>query len=179
MRDAHHDRPSIGEQIIDTVRDGDAGGIRAEIVIVDQAGRQIPARAGIFEIADQFALFGIDADDGYAAALEAMPKITQVEELIVAIRTVVGGAFLVIDPKRIAHLMKEPGDGVGTDDDTEVTQRQGNLVGSSSGPLQPSDGIAGGVVFEQKLDQRDDVGGFFSTGLRPPPERRVRPVVTF
>ena len=35
------------------------------------------------------------------------------------------------------------------------------------------------VVFEQKLDQRDDVSGFFSTGLRPPPERRVRPVDTF
>src|ERR1039457_6105429 len=39
--------------------------------------------------------------------------------------------------------------------------------------------IAGGVVFQQELDQRDDVGGFFSTGLRPPPERRVRPADIF
>ena len=44
MRDAHHDRASIGEQIVDTVRDGDTGGIRAEIVVIDQAGRQIPTR---------------------------------------------------------------------------------------------------------------------------------------
>ena len=85
----------------------------------------------------------------------------------------------MIDAQGIAHLVEETSDGVGTDDDTEVTQRHGNLVGSSPGPLQPSDGIAGGVVFEQELDQRDDVGGFFSTGLRPPPERRVRPVDIF
>ena len=136
-------------------------------------------RPGIFEIANQFTFFGIDANDGETAALKSVAQIAEVEELIVAIRTVVGGAFLVIDPKRIAHLMEEPGDGVGTDDDTEVTQRHGNLVGSAAGPLQPSDGIAGGVVFEQELDQRDDVGGFFSTGLRPPPDRRVRPVITF
>lgn len=179
MRDADHDGPTIGEQIIDAVRDGDASGIRAKVVIVDQAGRQIPARTGIFEIADQFAFLGIDANDGETTALKSVSKIAQVEELIIAIGTVVGGEFLVIDAQGIAHLMEEAGNGVGADDDTEVTQRHGNLVGSSPGPLQPSDGIAGGVVFEQELDQRDDVGGFFSTRLRPPPERRVRPVVTF
>jgi len=64
MRNAHHDRSSIGEQIIDAVRDGDARGVGAEIVVVDHAGRQIPARAGILEVADQFAFFGVDANDG-------------------------------------------------------------------------------------------------------------------
>ena len=108
-----------------------------------------------------------------------MPKITKVEELIIAIGAEVGGEFFVIDAQGIAHLMEETSDGIGTDEDTEVAQRHGDLVGSSPGPLQPSDGIAGRVVFEQELDQRDDVGGFFSTRLRPPPERRVRPVVTF
>jgi hypothetical protein len=98
VRDAHHDRSSIREQIIDTVRDGDAGRVGAEVVVVDQAGRQIPTRAGILEVAHQFALLGIDADDGQTAALEALPKIPEVEELIVAIGTVVRGEFLVIDP---------------------------------------------------------------------------------
>src|ERR1019366_6026971 len=64
MRDTHHDGPSIGEEIIDAVRDGDAGGVRAEIVVVDQSGRQIQTRAGILEVADQFALLGIDANNG-------------------------------------------------------------------------------------------------------------------
>jgi hypothetical protein len=75
--------------------------------------------------------------------------------------------------------MEQPRDGVWADGDTEVRQRRGNLVGSSPGPLQPSDGVAGRVVFQQVLDQDDDVGGFFSTRLRPPPERRMRPVMTF
>jgi hypothetical protein len=75
--------------------------------------------------------------------------------------------------------MQETSDGVGTDEDTEVSQRQSNLFGSSPGPLQTRDGIAGGVVFEQELDQSDDVGGFFSTRLRPPPKRRARPGLTF
>ena len=112
-------------------------------------------------------------------ALEALPKIPKVEELIMAIGAEVSGELLVIDAQGIAHLMEETSDGVRTDDNTEVTQRHGNLVGGSPGPLQPGEGIAGGVVFEQELDQRDDVGGFFSTRLRPPPERRVRPVDTF
>jgi hypothetical protein len=85
----------------------------------------------------------------------------------------------VIDAQGIAHLMEEASDGVGTHDDAEVTQRHGDLLRSAPRPLQPGDGIAGGVVFEQELDQRDDVGGFFSTSLRPPPERRVRSVDTF
>jgi hypothetical protein len=85
----------------------------------------------------------------------------------------------VIDPQGIAHLMKEASNGVGTDDHAEVAQSHGNLVGSPPGPLQTGDGIASRIVFEQELDQCDDVGGFFSTRLRPPPERRVPPVVTF
>ena len=75
--------------------------------------------------------------------------------------------------------MKKASYGVGADDDTKVAESHGNLIGRSPRPLQASDGIASGIVFEEELDQCDDVGGFFSTGFRPPPERRVRPVDTF
>ena len=67
-------------------------------MVVDQAGRPLPTRAGILEVADQFALLGVNANDGLAAALEALPKITEVEELIIAVGAEVGGEFLVIDP---------------------------------------------------------------------------------
>jgi hypothetical protein len=61
MGDTDHNRASIGEQIVNAVRDGDAGGVGAEVVIVDQAGRQAPTGTGISEMADEFALFGIRA----------------------------------------------------------------------------------------------------------------------
>ena len=71
MRDAYKDRASVGEQVIDTIRDRDADGIGTEIVIIDAHRRAIPLDAIVFEIADQFSLFGIDADDGKALALKA------------------------------------------------------------------------------------------------------------
>ena len=96
MRDADYDGTSIREEIIDAVWYGDIAGIGAEIVIVDQAWGQIPARPGILKGADQFALLGIDADDGLAASLESIPQVTEIEELIVAVGGVVGGEFLVM-----------------------------------------------------------------------------------
>src|SRR6266850_5278891 len=71
MRDAYEDRASVGEQVIDTIRDRDADGIGTEIVIIDAHGRAIPLDAIVFEVADQFSLFGIDADDGKPLALKA------------------------------------------------------------------------------------------------------------
>ena len=119
-------------------------------------------------------LIGIDADDGMAATLESLSQIAEIEKLIVTIGGVVGGEFLVIDTQGIAHLMEQAGDGVGTDRDAEVGERHGNLGGRSTAPFQTGDRIASGVVIEQEFDQSDDVGGFFSIGLRPPPARRVR-----
>ena len=71
MRDAYENRASVGEQVIDTLRDRDADGIGTEVVIIDAHRRAIPFDAVIFEIADQFSLFGVDADDGKTLALKA------------------------------------------------------------------------------------------------------------
>ena len=71
MRDADEDGASVGEQVIDTVRDRDADGIGTEIVIIDAHGRAIPLGAIVLEVADQFSFFGIDADDGKPLAVKA------------------------------------------------------------------------------------------------------------
>jgi len=161
MGDADDNGASIGEQIINAVRDGNAGGVGAEVMIVDQAGRQVPTSTGISEMADEFVLLGIDANDGETAALESVAKVAEVAELMVAIGTMVGGKLLVIDAQRIAQVMEQAGDGVRAHPDPEVSERHGDLGGGSPRPLQAGDGIPGGIVFEQELDQGEEVGGFF------------------
>jgi len=71
MRDADEDQASVGEQVIDAIRDRDADGIGTEIVIIDAHGRAIPLDTVVFEIADQFSFFGIDADEGKTLSLKA------------------------------------------------------------------------------------------------------------
>jgi len=71
MRDAYEDRAAVGEQVIDTVGDGDADRIGREIVIINAHGGAIPLDAIVLEVADQLSLFGIDADDGKSLTLKA------------------------------------------------------------------------------------------------------------
>jgi hypothetical protein len=117
-------------------------------VIIDQTGRQIPAFTRIAEVANQFAFFGIHADDGQTTPLKPMVEVGELEKLLIAMWAEISGKLLVIYTQGVSHLMQEPGDGIGSDDDTEVCQGHGNLVGSSPGPLQSGDGIAGRIVFE-------------------------------
>jgi hypothetical protein len=120
----------------------------------------------------------VDAEDGEAATLEALAQIADVEKLRIAIGTDVGGNGFVVDAARIAHLAEQARDGIGTDLDPKVAERQGHLGGRPTGPFHACDRIPGGVVFQQERDQGDEVGRFFSTGGRPPPTRRTRPGAT-
>ena len=52
VRDTYEDRAAVGKQVIDPIRDRDADGIGAEIVIIDAHGRGIPLDAIVFEVAD-------------------------------------------------------------------------------------------------------------------------------
>ena len=162
VRDADGHTPAIRQDIVNAMRNGHASRVRAEVVIVDQAGRVIPSRPRVLEGAHQFALFGVDADDGQPPTLEAITQIADVEKLLVAIRTGVGGELLVVDAQRIAHGLEQPGDGVGTDVDAEVAERQGDFGGRAAGPFQAGDGVAGRVgsipdLYGTGLDKRPRV----------------------
>ena len=80
------------------------------------------AWAWIPEVSYQFALLGIDADDGQMTALEAVAQIREVFELEVSMGAVAGGDLFVIHAQRIAHLIEQSRDGVGADRDTEYAQ---------------------------------------------------------
>src|SRR5262252_11255563 len=73
-----------------------------------------------------------ESGDRVAATLETFSKIAEIEELVVAIGTVVCGEFLVIGAQGITHLMEQAAYRVGADADAEIAQRQGYLGGSSA-----------------------------------------------
>ena len=71
MADADEHRTAVGLWIIHAEWEGDARGEGAKVVVVDRGGDALPLPAGILEVAHQFALLGIDTDDGIAMTAEA------------------------------------------------------------------------------------------------------------
>src|ERR1700676_5294022 len=115
-------------------------------MIVDRTRGEIPARARVLEGADQLPLLRVDAEDGQVATLEVIAQVADVEELLVAIRTGVGGELLVVDAERITHLPEQPPDGVRTDGDAKVAEGDGHFGRGAAGPSHAGDGIPDGVV---------------------------------
>src|ERR1700730_2934596 len=111
-------------------------------------------------------------------ALEAASQLGEIFELEISIRAVAGGDLLMIDAQRIAHLIEQPRDSIGTDGDTELAKFLGYPDSRAARPAQAHHGIAGSVVLQQAVQDVDYVRRFFSVGWRPPPWRRVRPLTT-
>lgn len=175
VRNAADNGAAVGDGLVNAVRDGNADGIGAEVVIMNGPSIVIPTSTMVFEVADQFALFGIDADDGQVAPPKTLAQIGNVIELEISVGTGIGSDVLLVEAQRVIHRMQQAGNGVGRDGEAIATQQVGNLVGGAAGPFQASDGITGGVMFEKVFDDRDYFGRFFSVGMRPAPARRVRP----
>jgi hypothetical protein len=70
--------------IINAERKCDACGEGAKVVVVDGGGAALPLPARILEVAHQFALLGIDANDGIAMTAEATSQPGNLSELLVA-----------------------------------------------------------------------------------------------
>jgi hypothetical protein len=82
-------------------------------VIIHRHGRAIPFDAGILEVADQFAFLAVNTDDRKSLPQEALPQRGNMLELLIPVRTGVGGDLLAVDPQREVHLVKKTRDGTG------------------------------------------------------------------
>lgn len=175
MRNADEDRATISEEVVNAVWDGDPDRIGGKIVIVDQNGTTIPFRSRVLEVAHEFPLFGVDADDRQGMTLILRAQGRDIVELSIAVWAGVGGERLAINAQRVVHVVKEARDRVGRDGDRSLLQKTGDLAGCSTTPLQTGNWIACSVVCQEMLDERDYFGRFFSTDFRPAPARRTRP----
>lgn len=134
MGNANDQGAAIFGEIVDAIGNGDSDRIGAEVVIIDATGSALPTTAGIFEVAHEFTLFAVDADNRQMTVLEAVPQLGEVFELEITVGAGVGGDLLVIDVKRIAHLMEQAGDRVGRDGNAEFAQFLGNGGGGAARP---------------------------------------------
>ena len=92
-----HERAAILGEVIDAIRDGDPDRVGAEVMIPDTARSAIPASARVAEVADQFALLGIDANDGPMTALKAVTQLGEIFKRQATMGAGVGGDQLAID----------------------------------------------------------------------------------
>ena len=99
-------------------------------------------------------------------------------ELLIAVGAGVGGDLLAVNVQREIHLVEKTSDRVGRDWNVDLLENLGDLLGRLASPLQPGDGIPGGVVLQQNLDGVDYFGRVFSTRLRPAPALRARSTST-
>ena len=178
MGDSQKDRAAICEEVIDSVGDGNADGVRAEVMIIDEDGRATPSCSWIFEVADKFTLLRIYADDGMIPTLETGPQFGDVFELLIAVWAGVCGQHLVVDVERVAHLVKQAGNRIGRNENSQFGEQDSNLISRSATPFQSAHRIAGRVVLKERFNGRDYLRRFFSTGFRPAPVRRIRPIST-
>src|SRR5258708_14174904 len=112
VRDAYADSAAVVRRVVNPVGNAYAAGVGAEVVIVHQNRRAIPFGASVLEVADQFALLTVDADDGNALALEALPQRGNILELLIPVPTGVGGDLLPVNTQREIHLIKQARDGI-------------------------------------------------------------------
>ena len=134
MGDADHQSTAIFHNIVNPIRNGDSDGIGAEVTIIDATWDRFPTAARIFEIADEFAFFAVDADDGQMTALEAVAQLGKIFELKIPVGTRTGGNLLLIDPQGIAHVMEQASDGIGRDGNAEFGQLLRDGGGSTARP---------------------------------------------
>jgi hypothetical protein len=110
--------------------------------------------------------------------LERGSEFRDVFKLLITIWARVRGEHLAVDVEGVAHLMKQPGYSIGRNEDSQFGEKDSNLIRGSATPFQSGHWIAACIVLQERFNGGDYFGRFFSTGFRPAPTRRMRPIST-
>ena len=149
-------------------------------MIVDFLSFAPPGFAVVLEVANQFALFSIDADDGQISTVELAAFGVDEHELSISPGTLPGLAFepgfdiFSMGLEREIHHRQQPPHRVGTHLDSDVKQLPCNFAGRAARPSQAADGVTGHILFQELFDTGEDLRRFFSADGRPPPALRTR-----
>ena len=113
MVHADADPARIGGEIVDPIGNCPAKLLDQEIMHADLLGLALrpPFPSVVLEVADQFLLLRVDADDRQARLEEASPGQLDVAELAVPVRVRRAGEPLLVGPQREAEPFQEPADG--------------------------------------------------------------------
>ena len=95
---SHIEGPGIFTKVVESIGDGDAVRIGAEIMVIDQLGDASPAFTGITKASDEFFFLGVYADCGKVCVNGPFPKRSNETELLVAVGVVRLGQLLMIHP---------------------------------------------------------------------------------
>jgi len=98
MRDANCHGAAIGGDIINAIEDRDAARQGAEVVIVDQGWFAFPLEAWVLEVAHQFTLLGVDADD-WVTVLNKPPTQSGNPVELAVTGGVFGAQSFLVDPQ--------------------------------------------------------------------------------
>src|SRR5215467_9892929 len=174
MRSAKHYQPPITSDIIDAIRNGHAIGVTRIIVFHYVQRLAPPVAPGLLEVANQFALLGIHADDRIASfkKLAALPR--HVTHLPVPLRVLLLGQPLTIDAQNVTAVTQQAPNRIGTDSITTAPEFLAQFARGLARPFDPGDRIASRRVAQQFIQDLQDFRVFFSTAWRPPPARRTR-----
>src|SRR3990170_4801057 len=91
MAEAEIDRSLVGDRIIDTIGYYLAFGVGRKVMVGHVTGPVTPQTSGVFEVADEFLLLCVDADDRFLISGEALTHTTDAAELQVAFGALLQG----------------------------------------------------------------------------------------
>ena len=160
--------------VVDALGRRAARRIGREVVIVDLFSFATPGLAGIFELAEEFLLLGIDADSRVATAAEFLAMFGDMPELPIAFGVRLSGVqHFAVTSLAVLRFSQQSTDRRWT---AAVIQLHGQPSQPRADPLLVGTRIAGcfGINALQQVGDQGRV--FFSTRGRPPPGRRTRSV---